>query len=351
MSEDSGDKQFEATPEKLKQARKRGEIVRSQDLFAFAMYLGFYLCLLFVSDGMITDVARVLSHIPAQAGTMTGMGEAPQVVLRALARIAVLFIVPIVLVLLMVAAQRAFVVTPKNIQPKLSNISPLSNFKKKFGRSGLFGFAKSLVKLVVISVLVALYLLRKRDVLAAAITSPPAQIMLELGALLVELYLIVSIIMLVMGGVDYLWQHAEHARKNRMSHKEMRDEVKNSEGDPEVKAQRRQRGQQIALNQMLADVPQADVVIVNPTHYAVALAWDRAGGGAPSCVAKGVDEIAASIRRVAQESAVPIHSDPPTARALHATTEIGDQISPDHYMAVAAAIRFADDMRRKARER
>ena len=126
------------------------------------------------------------------------------------------------------------------------------------------------------------------------------------------------------------------------------DEVKHSEGDPHIKQQRRQRAVEIAMNQMLSDVPDAGCRDRQPTHYAVALKWDRLSSGAPVCVAKGIDEIAARIREVAAENAVPIHSDPPTARALHASVDIGDEISPDHYVPVAAAIRFAEAVRRKA---
>ena len=149
--------------------------------------------------------------------------------------------------------------------------------------------------------------------------------------------------------VDYLWQHAEHLRKNRMSRKELQDETKDAEGDPHVKQQRRQRAQDIASNQMMADVPKADVVIVNPTHFAVALKWSRATGTAPVCVAKGVDEVAAAIRSKAGNAGVPIHSDPPTARALHATVEIGQEIAEEYYRPVAAAIRFAEAMRKRAK--
>ena len=127
------------------------------------------------------------------------------------------------------------------------------------------------------------------------------------------------------------------------------DEAKASEGDPHVKQQRRQKGYEIAMNQMLADVPKADVVVVNPTHYAVALKWSRLPGEAPVCVAKGVDEIAAQIREVAMEAGVPIHRDPPTARAIHATVRIGEEIRPEHYQAIAAAIRFAEKMRARMR--
>ena len=134
-----------------------------------------------------------------------------------------------------------------------------------------------------------------------------------------------------------------------MSFQDLKDETKRTEGDPHMKQSRQQRGREIAMNRMLLDVPKADVIIVNPTHYAVALKWSRAPGSAPICVAKGVDEIAKRIREAAVEHQVPIHSDPPTARALHATVDIGDEIEPEHYQAVAAAIRFADALRNQMR--
>ena len=151
------------------------------------------------------------------------------------------------------------------------------------------------------------------------------------------------------GVVDFLWQRHALMQRNRMTRQEMLDEMKDSEGDPHTKAQRRQRGQEIAMNQMLADVAKANVVIVNPTHYAVALKWQRGARTAPILVAKGVDEVARKIRERAAEHGVPIHSDPPTARAIHASVDLGKPIRPDQYRAVAAAIRFAQAMRTRAK--
>jgi flagellar biosynthesis protein FlhB len=136
-----------------------------------------------------------------------------------------------------------------------------------------------------------------------------------------------------------------------MSRKELMDETKDAEGDPHMKQQRRQKGQELAMNQMMADVPEADVVLVNPTHYAVALKWSRMPGAAPVCVAKGIDEMALAIRKKAIEAGVPVHSDPPTARALFASVAIGQEIPEKTYRAVAAAIRFAEEIRQKARRR
>jgi len=134
-----------------------------------------------------------------------------------------------------------------------------------------------------------------------------------------------------------------------MSYQDIKDEHKNSEGDPHTKQQRQRRGQEIATNRMLLDVPDADVIIVNPTHFAVALKWEKQPGTAPECVAKGTDEVAAKIREVAATNGVPIHRDAGTARAIYATVEIGQEIEVKHYKAVAAAINFAETIRKKSK--
>jgi flagellar biosynthetic protein FlhB len=168
---------------------------------------------------------------------------------------------------------------------------------------------------------------------------------------LVVLLAITTVIAVTIAAVDLVWQRFDHARRLRMSYQDMREEAKQAEGDPHMKAQRRSRAEAIATNRMLLDVPKADVVIVNPTHFAVALKWTRAKGTAPVCVAKGEGEMALRIREIAATAGIPLHSDPPTARALFAATAVGREIAPEHYRAVAAAIRFSDRMRRAARAR
>ena len=246
---------------------------------------------------------------------------------------------------------RTLVFAPNKLAPKLSRISPLSNAKNKYGRSGLFEFAKSFVKLTVVSCILAVFLSARMDRIASAMASSPGGVAQLMAELAIDFLTIVVLVFGTIGGIDLLWQQSEHRRKNRMSHKELKDETKESEGDPYMKMARRQRAQEIALNSMLADVPDASVVVVNPEHYAVALKWDASFDGPPICVAKGVDEVAARIREAAIEAGVPIHRDPPTARAIHAATDIGQEIHPDQYKPVAAAIRFAEKMRALARKR
>ena len=262
-----------------------------------------------------------------------------------------LLIPPMVTVLAVIAVTRGFVVAPDRIAPKLSRISLVATAGHKFGVEGLVEFAKSAAKLGLVSVILYTFLASRMEEILATVYLSPNLSATVMSRLMLEFLFIILLVATTIGGVDYIWQLHLHRQRNHMSRKEIMDEFRESEGDPHLKSARRQRAQEVATNRMLVDVAQADVVVVNPTHFAVALRWDRAKGGAPVCVAKGVDEIARQIRKRAAEHAVPIHSDPPTARAMHATIEIGQEIRAEHYRAVAAAIRFADAMRKKARRR
>jgi len=354
-SDDDTDKSFEATPQKLQKAREKGEVVKSNDLSAVAAYSGLTIALLavgqFSTEHLGSSLMVLIDQAPELSLLLSGSAAAPVggLMTKVAVSAGILLAVPAALVLLNLLAQRALVFAPSKLTPKMSRISIPSNAKNKFGRAGLFEFFKSFIKLVIYSICLAVFLKSNlADILTAAASPARASIPLMMNLLIRFLFIVVAVT-LAIGVIDYLWQYSEHMRKNRMSCKELQDETKDSEGDPHVKQQRRQRAQEIATNQMMTEVPKADVVIVNPTHFAVALKWTRARGTAPVCIAKGVDEVAATIRRTAMESGVPIHSDPPTARALHATVEIGKEITEDLYRPVAAAIRFAEAMRKRAK--
>lgn len=357
-ADEDSDKQFDPTQKKLDDARKKGEIAKSADITTAAAYSGFLIACLTVGPASLIGLGAAMSVMLGQShdiaitafaggGTAWHGGILQEVIWGT----AIWFLFPAIMAILAVIAQRAFVLTPGKLAPKLNRVSPIEGVKNKFGRQGLFEFIKSAAKLIIYSVVMAIFLVAQLDRIIGSIRLPPALILTELARMLVSMSMIVICVAFLIGAVDYLWQRAEHIRKNRMSRKEIMEELKQAEGDPLMKQQRRQKGQEIAMNKMLADVPAADVVIVNPTHFAVALKWDRMAASAPVCVAKGVDEIAARIREVAHEHAVPIHADPPTARALHAGVALGEEIAPEHYQAVAAAIRFAEGMRQKARAR
>ena len=360
MAEEQQDeeKQHEPTRKKLDDARKKGEVPRSTDVSTALAYAGFLLALALAGGGAVIRLGEVGSVALGQADRLAplllgGQGAAPAggMLVEVGAALAPLALAPAVLVLLGLFATRSLVFAPEKLAPKASRISLVSNAKNKFGRSGLFEFAKSFVKLVVISAILAVYLTLRLEQVVLSLTLSPGLVGQLLGRLTMEFLGIIVVLAGAIGAIDLIWQIADHHRKNRMSHKEVKDEMKDSEGDPHLKQERRQRGEEIARTQMLADVPESSVVVVNPAHYAVALKWDPGQPGAPTCVAKGVDAVAARIRETAQEAGVPIHRDPPTARALHATVRVGEEIRPEHYRPVAAAIRFAEEMRRKARRK
>jgi len=356
--DDDSDKSFEATEQKLLEARKKGEIAKSTDLLTAAAYLGLLVALWMAGESGIRQTGTTLMVLIGQSAELAPLffgGSATAVSSPLMGAVTwgliPIFLIPGCAVVLSLLAQQGLVFAPTKLAPKMSRISLIANAKNKFGRSGLFEFFKSFTKLCVYSLCLTFFIRAHMDDIAAVLQTGPQMVVSLLSELFLAFLFVVVIISATIGGIDAIWQRAEHLRKNRMSRKEVMDEAKNAEGDPHLKQERRQRAMAISQSQMMKDVPTADVVVVNPTHFAVALKWSRLPGEAPICVAKGVDEVALSIRELAAEANVPIHSDPPTARALHATTEIGHQIPPEHFRAVAAAIRFAEAMRTKSKGR
>ncbi|MEI4488123.1 flagellar type III secretion system protein FlhB [Frigidibacter sp. MR17.14] len=356
MAEDA-ERDLPPTEKRLADARRRGDTLRSPELAGAVALFGMAAAIATIGAGAARRAGTALMgllSLPGSAGPnpltggATGLGQALVGVAGA--------VLPLLLVTLVcgVAAGLAtggLVFAPARIAPKLSRISPLANAGQRFGRSGLVEFLRSLVKMGLVGWLAWALMNGRVDGFIAAAAASPGQVVALLATEIRDLLLYAAILALAIGGADVFWQWVERRRRLAMSRQEMLDEMKESEGDPHVRARRQARGREIATNRMLADVARADVVIVNPEHYAVALRWRRGTGRAPECVAKGTDAVALRIRARAAEAGVPIHRDPPTARALHATVEIGRQIHPDHYRAVAAAIRFAEAMRRKARQR
>ena len=348
--DDVADKSHEPTQKKLDDVRKKGEIARSNDVNVALSYFGVWLLLLTAGAFAVSNLGVILQSSLREAtnpehSLVFSAGLFAPILLGAGSFVGLFAAGPACLIILVLLSQRALIFTPNKLMPKLSRISLIKNAGNKFGRGGLFEFAKSFVKLSVYSLCLAVFLWVNADVVVGTSAGTDRGAILVLFDLLISFLSLVVLIAAVIAAIDYGWQVMEHQCKNRMSHKEMRDESKDSEGDPHLKQARRTRAQEIAHSQMMSDVPSADVIIVNPTHYAIALKWEGSRSSAPICVAKGVDEIALRIREVAHDSDVAIHSDPPTARALHALVDIGEEIKPEHYAAVAVAIRFAEALR------
>lgn len=357
--EDQGqDKRFEPTHRKLEQAREEGNVAQSKDVHTAAAYLGLMAVLVAGGSALGADFGGALRPFIGSVDQLQGrllgpggLGLAGVLVGGAALAALPVFLVPAAAVLASLMAQQAIAPSPGKLKPKLSRISPISNAKNKFGPTGLVEFAKNTVKMLLIGFAVWVWLIAEVPRLVGLVAHDARRMPAELAVTLLSLLGVIAAIAVAIGAIDLLWQRFDHARKLRMSYEDMKKENKEMEGDPYMKMSRRRRGEEIATNRMLLDVPKADVVIVNPEHFAVALKWARTPGAAPTCVAKGIDEVAALIRARAAEAGVPIHRDPPTARSIHALVRVGQEIRPEHYRAVAVAIRFAEEMRRKARER
>ena len=349
------EKSFDPTPGRLERARREGDIALSREANAAAAYAGLFLAVVGAAAAACAALAEGLAfffHSPEDAGALifsSAHYESAALVGAVAAPTAVFFLLPAAGALAALFAQRGIVFAPSKLKPKWSRLSPVDNAKQKFGPQGLSEFLISAVKLIGILALFAAFFAAQFLKLPAAALATPFAVLDAVHRMAALFIGVIVVFAVVVAAVDMLRVRAQHKKRLMMSLEDIRRESKESEGDPHMKQSRRERAKAIATNRMLLDVPKASVVIVNPTHYAVALKWDGPKSGAPQCVAKGVDEMAAKIREVAAISGVPIRSDPPTARAIYGVVEVGEEVKREHYAAVAAAIHFAETIRKAAR--
>jgi flagellar biosynthetic protein FlhB len=235
--------------------------------------------------------------------------------------------------------------TFETLTPKLSKISPLSGLKRIFSAQGLANFAKGLVKLVLVGTVLTALMWPERARLIGLERMDLAAVLPLTRTLALRILGAFVAMLAVVAAADYLFQYRQWYQRQKMSLREMKEEFKQSEGDPVIKGKMKQVRNLRQRRRMIAAVPKAAVIITNPTHYSIALQYER-GMEAPICVAKGVDALALKIREVAGEHAIPIVENPPLARALHATVEIDQAIPPEHYKAVAEVIGYVMRLRR-----
>ena len=343
--EDQDDKPYEASRRKLEEARKKGEIVRSQDVINLAvlalLLVGIYVVFGGIATALTLDIAQFLSDGVSRNRALDGSRILGVVAGWVLPLLGVLFIAPFALVAAGLVGTRQMLFTPDKLKLKLNRISLIANAKKKYGWSGLFEFAKNAGKFVVFAGVLAMLLSDNYRLFQTAILRGEHMALAKIYEGALKFLWIALVVYVVFAALDTIWQIKEHAKKNRMSHHELKEEHKNEEGDENIRQQRRAKAEEIATNRMLLDVPKATVVITNPTHYAVALQWSGGQDAVPKCVARGTDETARKIREIAIQSGVPLYRDPPTARELYATVKTGMTIDRDHYKAVAIAIGYA----------
>ncbi len=353
MSETSAqDKSFEPTPSRLERARREGDVAISRELNGAAAYLGLYLAIaagVAVSAPQIALALAALQARPEDFSPAFDPGALRSAVLAAAIPALIFLAGPAAGAAASLIVQQSVVFAAQKIKPKLSRLSPIANAKHKFGPDGLMEFARAGAVLVfVFAGLGWVWAGRFEELPGAAYTHGHS-----VGALVaVEIALFVGALAaftLAIGLMDVLWVRARRRQRLMMTLEEIKRDAKESEGDPYFKSARRERAKAVATNRMLADVPKASVVVVNPEHYAVALKWEGPKSGPPVCVAKGVDKMAAKIRELAAANGVPIRRDPPTARAVYAAVELGQEIRREHFAAIAAAIHFAETVRKKAK--
>jgi flagellar biosynthetic protein FlhB len=348
---DDAEKTEEPTQKRLDEALKRGDVVKSQEVNTWFVIAGAALVLMAFSGSMSRDLTATMRGIIANAHDISVDGPAlPRLFQKIggemLAAVAIPFLVLMLAALGGNIIQHRLVWSFKVLAPKLSKISPAAGLKRLFSKQALANFAKGLVKLVVVGTILTALMWPERGRLAVLTNADPAAIVPLSLALALKLIGAVVAMLAVVAAADYLFQYRQWHERQKMSLREVKEEFKQTEGDPAIKGRMRQVRQIRMRRRMIAAVPKAAVVITNPTHYAVALQYER-GMDAPVCVAKGVDALALKIREVAGEHSVPIVENPPLARALHATVEIDQKIPPEHYKAVAEVIGYVMRLRRK----
>jgi len=348
--EHDSDRTEDPTQKRLDEALERGDVVKSQEVSTWFVIGGGALMLAAFSGSMSGGLTTTFRGLIANAhqipvdgrGLISIVGRIEREVLAAIA-------LPLAVLVLAALAgnmiQHRLVWSFGPLKPKLSKISPLAGVKRLFSSQALANFAKGLIKLVVIgSVMVAL-LWPQRGRLAGLVQTDILGTLLLTRSLSLDLLAAVIAILFLVAAADYLFQYRQWFERQKMSLREMKEEFKQTEGDPMVKGKIRQLRQARMRRRMMAAVPKASVIVTNPTHYAIALQYER-GMEAPVCLAKGVDAVALKIREVAGEHAIPIVENPPLARALHATVEIDQEIPPEHYKAVAEVIGYVMKLRR-----
>ncbi|HET9715343.1 MAG TPA: flagellar biosynthesis protein FlhB [Pseudolabrys sp.] len=352
MADDFGefDKTEEPTQKRLEEALKRGDVVKSQEVNSWFVIAGATLVLMAFSGAMSRDLAMIMRGLIANSYAISIDGQALPGLFHKLGRemisaIAIPFLVLMLAALAGNILQHRFVWSFQAVTPKLSKISPAAGLKRIFSKQALANLAKGIVKVALVGGVLIALMWPERALLEVLTRSDPSVIMpMSQGLALKMLGAAVAMLALV-AAADYLFQYRQWHERQKMSLREVKEEFKQTEGDPAIKGKMKQVRQIRMRRRMIAAVPKAAVVITNPTHFSVALQYER-GMDAPICVAKGVDAMALKIREIAGQHSVPIVENPPLARALHATVEIDQQIPPEHYKAVAEVIGYVMRLRR-----
>jgi flagellar biosynthetic protein FlhB len=348
MSEENDDasKTEDPSQRKLEEARKKGQIPASRELTHFFMMLAFVFFVFTIGPQMARDGTNILAPYITKPDEfeITGGGVSDilrHVVFGLFIILGFTFLATIVAALIPAVVQRKVVFSTEHIQPKLNKISPLSGFKRIFGMKALVEFIKNFIKILVVAIITVMVVRPYMHELPGLMRATDESIMMDYAQMITGKVLVaICIFLFLLSIIDYIYQRFIIMKSLRMSKQELKDEYKQQEGDPHVKQKLKQIRRERARKRMMANVPKADVIITNPTHFAVALQYDSATMPAPKVLAKGTDDVALRIRELATKNKVPIVRNPPLARILYDTTEIDKEIPVEHYQAVAKIIGY-----------
>lgn len=335
----------EPTQKRLEEARQHGDVVRSPEVAAFVLLAGGAIAIALFGTSTAKGMAqalRIYLEQPDQIGLDSS--GAMDLVRHALMILAGL-LAPVFCVMIAAAIAGHVVQSPPSvsfdkIKPNFAKLSIWSGLKRMFGLEGLSNLVKGLSKILLVGFAVWTQVWPERSTLESVMSQTALGVLGDMSHLLFKVLIAALAALAGVAALDYFVQRYRFLQRNRMSKHEIKEEYRQNEGDPQIKARIRQIRQERARKRMMAAVPQATVIITNPTHYAIALKYESGQMAAPVCVAKGVDALAMKIREVAREHDVPIVENPPLARALHATVEIDEVIPQEHYKAVAQVIGY-----------
>ncbi len=335
----------EPTQKRLEDAREHGDVIKSPEVTAFVLLLGGAIAIAMfgasTAKGM-TQALRIFLEQPDQISLDPSdiMGLARHTLTMLAGLLAPVFAVMMAAAISGNVMQSRPSISFDKIKPDFGKLSLLSGLKRMFGIDGLSNLVKGMSKILLVGFAVWTQVWPERTMLESVMSQTPLGVLGDMSHLLFKVLIAALAALAGIAALDYFLQRHRFLQRNRMSKQEIKEEYRQSEGDPQIKAKIRQIRQERAKKRMIAAVPEATVIITNPTHYAVALKYESGKMAAPVCVAKGVDALALKIREVAKEHDVPIVENPPLARALHATVEVDEVIPQEHFKAVAQVIGY-----------
>ncbi len=343
----AGDKTEKATPKKKQKAREEGQVAKSQEIGTAFMFIAVFFGLSMFGGFMFENLLEIFIfdfELLAQSNTFFDMNTINEFFLLTGLKVA-LVVMPIFAIAMVVGVlsnviQVGWHVTTKPLMPKFSKLNPLSGVKRLFSIQVLVTFVKSMAKFIVIAIVIYNTLMAEKEHMLVLLDMPIYQAVEYIGGVMIGLGIQVGILYIFIAILDFAYTRYKHAKDLRMSKQEVKDEYKTIEGNPQIKARIRQKMREVSMRRMMADVPHADVVITNPTHYAIALKYDREKSEAPYVVAKGMDHLAKKIKEKAKEANVTIVENKPLARMLYSSVEVGRDIPPELYEAVAEILAY-----------